>query len=92
MIEKAESEVGLHGNGAAVLAFVFPRADGAFAVPRQFSEPGLREADGISDPSDFFGVIGAQDVGVFAQTVNEFTEGMIKDSEEKTLDLCVLNH
>ena len=74
MIEKAESEVGFHGNGAAVLVFVFPRADGAFTVPRQFSEPELREADGISNAPDFFGVVGAQDAGVFAQTVNEFTE------------------
>ena len=75
VIEKAESEVGFHGNGAAVLAFVFPRADGAFAVPRQFSEPELREADGISNAPDFFGVVGGQDVGGFAQTVNKFTEG-----------------
>ena len=43
--------------------------------PYPVNFPSPREADGISDPSDFFGVVGAQDAGVFAQTVYEFTEG-----------------
>ena len=75
VIEDDEPEIGSHGNGGLFGSLAFPSTHGAFRVSGQLAEFNLRETNGFSDAADFFGVIGGEDVGIFAQAVNEFAEG-----------------